>query len=1351
MTTPRLRATRPKIVLLEPRLLLAAVSPSAAWIGQDGKDLVGPSSAPGSDQVQDIHIAVAGLSPLRTVVAADILGLGGGSWQYPGGRNSWAAAIVRNAGASTADVYVEPSQSETGRPFEMVLTYDDNTKSDLWFHGGTADPNLRMPSAVATLGWIGQDGHDLVGLGPSVGPDGVQDLRWTLGNLSATTPVTDVTIVSSGGSYWASGTNPSGFANASMSQNGSVADLYINPYGDPSGQTFTATITYANHKTDTVTATAGHADPNLAQPATAGPIPTLQGPVTASWIGQDGSDLMGPGSARIALSGLPAGRSIVAAALSDSSRGLWVYRGASGGSFYSDPWSGPLGFRTTSAGADIGFPPDRDEAGATLTLRLAFDDGTTSVTQLLASTTDPGRREPGPAASSVVAHPGDNLNDLANRFGTVRLSAGIYALSSPLILNQPVAIVADPGVTLQFSQAASEPAWSTAIKIHAGHTTLDGFSVRFATPVRWADNVSYGPAVIGTTDNLDSGHNALKVGLLLRNLDLQSPPVLSGNVEAPRLIRLASGLDGRIEGNTLKGGATEFLNGPWTIVNNNYLGTVPNTYCWNAFAGHNTHDVIIQGNTAQPQGASGRTWRFAVLSGSGFNDSISSNLVVGIGPRDGDPVDMNAAEIILTESYSLQFEGMPTGISSGGLVLQIPPPQGGPAHTGDMVAILSGPAAGTYRRIAQALGPQTYLMDTPLPSGNYAISIASGFVGETFQGNTIDTRGSTGAGDLVLVGNHFGTKVLNNHLLGGAAGFRITAAPSEHPETWGWSHAPFLNATIDGNIIEDSPGGASLAVEHSSVIKSNAGRVYFSGSLTNNTVVWSSSFLSARGGATGLTGLVVGDPGSLDPGELVLTTGGNTASVPTGTIPPPLKVLAGRIDGQVVRAQTRSLPAAVLPAPSGLSLVNDTGLGDQDRITMDGRLRFDPVSGAVGYEYLVSGAAAYLPVNSPSGFLPAGLTQVSNTIWLRAIDAQGRRSPESTYQFMLDNSPPINSIPFLKPSNDTGISATDRITRVVNPEFDVTGDPTDTMILLANGVEIARRVGTGSLRDPISRADGSYGYSLHRLDAAGNASDSAVMTLTIDATAPSAVANLTIQPDGRVSFSPTGRDDSYEYQVGTSGAFISIDRQTSFSTTAGGNIGVRAVDVAGNIGPETWVALASSSTPSGVWLGQDGRDLVGPGSPGKPDGIQDIHVVLNGLRSDRAIVFIDIQGLGGSRWQFGGQSGPWKAVLVRSPGATTADLYLQPDRIETGRPFSVTVQYNDGSRAAFWISGGAANPALHVPAAPGVTRTGKTPNVASRKALAHARSKPKPRPITSHKGPIAKATLNRVAHPRKKK
>ena len=243
-------------------------------------------------------------------------------------------------------------------------------------------------------------------------------------------------------------------------------------------------------------------------------------------------------------------------------------------------------------------------------------------------------------------------------------------------------------------------------------------------------------------------------------------------------------------GNTLKGGTVDFLNGPWQIEQNDHRGTPEWTHTFAVFAGHNTHDVALRANRAEPTGACGKTWRFLVFTGSGTNDLVEGNYVAGVGPRDGDTIpNMNAAEILLTEAYSLHFEGRPTAVSSDRRIVKIPAPQGDRARSGDAVAILSGPEAGRWCLIAQALDANTYYLDRPLPSADATISLAMGFVRETFRGNTIDCRGGAVAANLVLVGNHFGTRVVRNHFLGGGEACRITAAPSEQPVMWGWSHA----------------------------------------------------------------------------------------------------------------------------------------------------------------------------------------------------------------------------------------------------------------------------------------------------------------------------------------------------------------------------------------------------------------------------------------------------------------------------------------------------------------------------------------------------------------------------------
>lgn len=1285
---------------------------SATWIGQDQHDLAGPYPIVAVSGVQDIHISINGLDAGKTITFADVTGMGGSNWQYQGARGPWAAALVQSPGSTSADLYLEPDRLETGRPFLLQLRFDDGSTASTWFNGGVADPNLRMPSAAVQVQWVGQDGGDRVGFGPSVGPDGLQDLHLVLSNLSPTVGIDSVTLNGPPGMAWTTGVNPRALSSAELVRRGddpSKADLYVQFNQDLAGQPFTMQVVYINGKVDQADFIAEHIEPAARVTPPLPPPATISG-VSAHWLGQDGLDLTGPGDVHLAVSGLPAGRAVVGATLSNQAGSAWSFRPGGASTFYVGAYVYTLGFRRAAdpTRADLSFGPVRDETGSTLTLRLALDDGTMAVVPIAGAAADPGKRAPDVASTSVVAHPGDDLNDLANRFGTVRLSPGVYDLNRPLVLAQPVRIVADPGAALLFTQGANDPPWSAAIKILKGHTTLDGFAVRFAGPVRWASGVNYGPAVIGSTDNLDNVADDLKVAISLTRLDLEAPPVLTPLEEAPRLIRLATAQNGRIEGNILKGGMVEFLNGPWQIVDNDFRGTVPNTYSYGVFAGHHTHDLVIKNNTARSVGPSGKTWRFLVLTEGGVNNQVISNNISDIGPRDDDAIaSQNAPEIMLTESYSLRFEGKPAALSPDGRILQIPAPQGDVPRAGDVVAILSGPEAGQWRRIAQAINPTMLLMDAPMPRGDYLISIAGGFVDETFQGNTIDARGSSVAVDLFLAGNHFGAKVLDNHFLGGDSAFRINATPTESPVHWGWSHAPVFGLTVDGNIIEDALDGATIEVEHGPQIKTNKGRVYLSGSVTNNLVRWSDSFLARHPAPPGLT---LGSQLSLDPGELVVSMGGNAIQGPStysqGT---PLRIDAGTVNGQDLISAKYPLTSWIVPAsppppppsspPTGLALVQDTGPSSVDRITRDGRLRFDPVPDAAGYEYRSGPSGPYLPVADPSAFLPLGLVQGLNTITVRAFNASGLRGPESSFGFTLDTMPPTSAEGVLAPGSDSGQSSTDRITRIAAPVFLASADPTDTVFLVRNGIVIDQRVGPGALQGPAVAVDGFYEYTLVRLDLAGNTSVSPTTGLLIDTAPPPAVPGLSATGT-RVRFQSTGPTDQYVYRLGFETTYRPLWANTSFEPVglnSGDNIVlVRAFDVAGNLGPETGV-MVHVAAPTGVWLGQDGRDLVSRSPLLAPDGFQDVHIRIRGIPANRTIAYATIQGLGADEWQYRGVWGPWPIVLARASGATTADLYIAPARRETGRPFLVVLRYDDGGQTFFWVRGGRADPNLRVP------------------------------------------------------
>ena len=134
------------------------------------------------------------------------------------------------------------------------------------------------------------------------------------------------------------------------------------------------------------------------------------------------------------------------------------------------------------------------------------------------------RLAPMPEPSRAEARPGDDLQALLDRNGTVVLTRGTYRLRHPLVLNRPATLTSSGGATLLFAQDANDPPWTTAIKLRCSNTTLEGFAVRFEGPIRWNGGVSYGPAVIGMTENTEPGYNEPKSKVVFRNLDLESPP-----------------------------------------------------------------------------------------------------------------------------------------------------------------------------------------------------------------------------------------------------------------------------------------------------------------------------------------------------------------------------------------------------------------------------------------------------------------------------------------------------------------------------------------------------------------------------------------------------------------------------------------------------------------------------------------------------------------------------------------------------------------------------------------------------------------------------------------------------------
>ena len=888
-------ARKPAAKSRTPQPRKPAARPVARWIGQDAHDVVGPSPAhaPAPSDVQDIHIELAGLPAGKAITVLQVTALGGAEWRFNGPYGPWRAEVVRKPGETFADLFLEPTQAETGRPFAITIAFDDGSTLPLECAGGRADPNLRMPGKSLSAAWIGQDGRDVVGQGPSVGPDGLVDVRIELKGLSAAVALTELAIDAAGDFHRRYGVNPEAHGNAELVRppnDASRGHVHIQPDRDLAGKPLTIVARYANGKADKVVVKGGKVDLKKAVPAArVDDVPTL--PLKVRWIGQTGETGVGPNDVKVIVEGLPRGVPVAATALSNAAKATWAVRANDRVPFYIQPYGLPMAFRPSPDGtsAEILFPPDRDESGSPMTLRLVFADGRSGIATFPGGKVDPALRAgDGPAATQVRAMPGDDLHKFVERFGTVVLAKGEYRLDRPLVLNRPIVLKGEPGAILQFAQNGGEP-WTTALKIHAGRTTLEGFSIRFAGPIEWRTDVNYGPAVIGTTDSRDPDRGPLKAGISIRKLDVEGPPASGRQAweNSVGLMRLVGAPNGRIEGCTLKGGMIEFDQGPWTIVDNRFQGARPGTTLQAVFSGHNTHDLELRGNRTKNVGPSGKTWRFLVLTGSGMFDRVEGNVVEDIGPRDDDTVPGdNAPETILTEAYTLHFEGRPLGISRDGRAVRITDPQGGPAVAGDALTVLTGPEAGRHRRIVQAIDATTYLVDPPFAAGDRpeAISIAGGFVGQTYKRNVIDLRGGSVAVALVLVGNHYGTKILENRFIGGGAAAKITACPTEGPCHWGWSHAPFVGGEFRGNRLEDVLGGARFFVERGPAIKSSLGRTYMSAELSENLVSWSPEFERAHPApAEGSVGLIIGtDVGPADPPAVRIHEAGSRVAAGRG-------------------------------------------------------------------------------------------------------------------------------------------------------------------------------------------------------------------------------------------------------------------------------------------------------------------------------------------------------------------------------------------------------------------------------------------------------------------------------------
>lgn len=873
------RSLAPGLLALERRRLLAL---AATWIGQDGSDFVGTESSlttQSANDYQDIRIRLSGLAfPNNAITRVRVDKFGGGGWGWDAAGKKGALFLPDENDPAAGDIFMEPMAADpAGTWYEKIrVDYANGAFEETHLNTGSAvDPNLRVDGTRLGAQYQGQTNQDWTGPFISVGPDGIRDVRVDLSNLSAGADVESVrlTATSPGGPtrVWEAGLNPKGHWNAELlnrpGQNGTLgatAEFYFSPDVDLDGYTLKFEIVYAHRnpngsytnrsgKIDVVVLAAGATNPSAAMPVV---VETNLPQTTAASLPQDEAF---PGHSRVmldpaALASLASPQSaatIRSAVLSNLHGSTWIYAKPGAPAPHTGD-SNPIAMVYEPSTGVFGFPPARDEDGSTLTLLLTFDDGAQAVARFAGAPSDINRR----ALDSRVGAPVQEVHNAAEllaRIGdgasNIHMKAGVYALGQPLNLDYPVRITADPGAALVFTLSKGQgSAWnaaSGAIRITSSHVALDGFAIRFN-----------GDSSLWTARNrcvIQAGGGS-KVGLSLTRLDIEAPGASSSSYEeAINLMNFEGRNAGRVAGNILKGGCVQLGAGPWEVVDNDYRGAVANTVAPTFLNATTSHDLTIRGNHVHAVAPAGITRRFLVFGrsdlGQGIGNLIENNIIDGgLGTPANNPTNLfdNSPEIILMETYQPRFEGRPSSVSPDGLIVQIPHLRGPEARTGDVVSILTGPRAGEWRRIVQALGPTRYLLDEPLPQGDFVIAIGRGFVDQTLRGNTIDLRGmSAGNAAIVLPGNQWGTRIVGNAFLGGN-GIDIHAGSNEkafntpgveQPAPWGWSRLPIFDLVIDGNAFIDAP--ILLTVAHGQKHKANAGRSYFTGVFSNNRIDWS--------------------------------------------------------------------------------------------------------------------------------------------------------------------------------------------------------------------------------------------------------------------------------------------------------------------------------------------------------------------------------------------------------------------------------------------------------------------------------------------------------------------------------
>ncbi|MBD1581572.1 tandem-95 repeat protein [Pseudoalteromonas sp. S16_S37] len=288
------------------------------------------------------------------------------------------------------------------------------------------------------------------------------------------------------------------------------------------------------------------------------------------------------------------------------------------------------------------------------------------------------------------------------------------------------------------------------------------------------------------------------------------------------------------------------------------------------------------------------------------------------------------------------------------------------------------------------------------------------------------------------------------------------------------------------------------------------------------------------------------------------------------------------------------------PSTPDLDSGSDSGASSTDNITNDATPTFSGTaesgSTVTLYSDQVGGGATSIGSATATGgnwqittsTLASG---VAHSITAKATDSANNTSASSSaLSVTIDTTAPTTpSTPDLTAASDSGSSSTDNLTNDTTPTFTGTATTGDTITLISNvdgsiGSVVASG-GAWSITPSTAIASGAHSIFARATDTAGNTTDSASLSVTIDATAPSGVSasidqsTINATNESALSFTLSNLESSgtFTYQIsdgtstvsGSSTAITSSSQQvTSINVTALAEgtltLSVTVTDVAGN-------------------------------------------------------------------------------------------------------------------------------------------------------------------------------------------